>query len=315
MRPFSTSKPTWWVGPTGKAITDLTIASKVDADYIKALELRVLGTWLQNSTLHNQYGLYHAPEGFVAIESGIRAPSLPGLWKALNLLEFCTYDRQTGWVWVYEMCAHQMKLPLVGLDNQIKAANAWYRSMPDNPFLGPFHDRYKADLRLSVPRREGRAWQAPSKGLVPVPDLDLVQDPDHARATPAPTAGGRQHRGHVFCGQRLCLPRFLFDEFKGQLGPTWREGQIEAWAAAIDKVYVDEAKPIVDDPLTVWRQEWRTALKEFSRRPAAAASDWRERCPHGGSCGVPIQCAQRTAREHGTNFGEELEKLTAVEAS
>ncbi len=311
MRPFSISKPAWWVGPTGQAITALAIEAKTDEDYTKALELRTLGSWLQNCSLHNQYGLYHAPEGFVTVETGLRAARLPGLWKALNLLEFCTYDRQTGWVWVYEMAGHQLKLPLNGQDNQIKAASHWYRTMPDNPFLGPFWDRYRAELRLSVPRREGRARQAPSKGLVPGPVQDLDLDPDHARApAPAPTAGGRGHRGHVFCGQRLCLPRFLFDEFKGQLGPTWTEGQIETWAAAIDKAFVEEARPIVDDPLVVWRREWRAAMEDFARRPRATHT-WRDRCPHGGSCGTMRQCADLSSRDGSVSFSAALEQLEA----
>src|SRR5262245_36067404 len=205
MRPFSISKPTWWTGPTGRALSRLAKEATDLSAYTQALELRTLGTWLQTGSQHNQYGLFHAPEEFIVPETGLRATNLPGLWRALFLLEFCTYDRESGWVWVYEMARHQLDLPFNGQDNRIKAAASWYRAMPDNPFLGPFFDRYRVDMRL-VNRREGRPSQAPSKGLVP--DHDLVQDPVHLNGQHGGNGAAPRgkHRGHVVCGQRLCLP-------------------------------------------------------------------------------------------------------------
>jgi hypothetical protein len=84
---------------------------------------------------------------------------------------FCWWDEATGWVWVREMARFQFALPLRVADYRCHSAKKWYRSLPPNPFLGLWFDRYAKDFHLAtephaVERRAGPDPEAPSKGLV-----------------------------------------------------------------------------------------------------------------------------------------------------
>jgi hypothetical protein len=174
MRPYSQISPRWWTGDTGRQIARRSL-SECDSTYTAGLEVRVLGDWLMTGSMHNQYGLYYAPLVLIQAETGLRPSRVAAALETLAALEFASYDELTSFVWVREMAAWQLPLPLEREgrngkpDHRIEAARRWYRGEQPNPFLGEFFDRYGEPLWL-LERREmkglARGFDVPRKGPV-----------------------------------------------------------------------------------------------------------------------------------------------------
>lgn len=127
--------------------------------------------YLQSSPHSNMLGLYYQPIPFMGFELGIgEQEALKGLQACIEL-KLCTYDAETFVVWVYDMAADQIAPELKATDLRCKGIQSDYDNLPDNPFLGPWFDRYAQAFHLTR-RREGTrefplfsegAYQAPSK--------------------------------------------------------------------------------------------------------------------------------------------------------
>lgn len=127
--------------------------------------------YLQSSPHSNMLGLYYQPIPFMGFELGIgEQEALKGLEACIEL-KLCTYDSETFTVWVYDMAAEQIAPELKATDLRCKGIQSDYDNLQDNPFLGPWFDRYAQAFHLTR-RREGTretplfsqgAYQAPSK--------------------------------------------------------------------------------------------------------------------------------------------------------
>lgn len=149
------------------------------AQQIRALpnhkDVRILASYLITGPGACPYGLYFVSREMARIETNLTEEELTAAFAALAELDFAHLDASSGWVWVVEMAAQQLGAPLKATDFNVTNANRWYRTLPNNPFLAPFWDRYEADLGLGTgphgaDRREfvvrrGSGLQAPPKPL------------------------------------------------------------------------------------------------------------------------------------------------------
>ncbi|WP_449567066.1 DNA-binding protein [Lelliottia nimipressuralis] len=153
MRDYATVAPQFWLGKTGRELRAAGAQAQVVAFY------------LMTSPHANMLGLYYLPVLYLAHETGL---GLEGAAKGLkSAIEagFCSYDDQTEMVWVHEMAAYQVGRGLKAGDNRCAGVRNEYASIPENPFLPGFFERYKGDFHLAVMRGSVVESEGASKGL------------------------------------------------------------------------------------------------------------------------------------------------------
>ncbi len=143
MRSFTTVKPTYWNGETGREIRDRG-----------GKDAQLLGLYLLTNPHVNMIGLYYLPRVTIGRELALSEPDLTRAWTVLEDLRYAHYDATTSMVWVVEMAHHQIGHSLRGTDRKTPTIERMYVECPLNPFLGPFFDRYHDAFRLAA-RRDG----------------------------------------------------------------------------------------------------------------------------------------------------------------
>lgn len=178
MRDYATVAPQFWLGKTGRELRK------------KGAEAQVVSFYLMTSPHANMLGLYYLPILYIAHETGL---GLEGASKGLkSAIEagFCSYDEDTEMVWVHEMAAYQVGKALKPGDNRCAGVRNEYSSLPENPFLSSFYERYKTDFHLNFKRESRHISEGASKGLGSQDqEQDQEQDQDkdisgHGDATP-----------------------------------------------------------------------------------------------------------------------------------
>lgn len=178
MRDYATVAPQFWLGKTGRELRR------------QGAEAQVVSFYLMTSPHANMLGLYYLPILYIAHETGL---GLEGASKGLkSSIEagFCSYDEDTEMVWVHEMAAYQVGKALKPGDNRCAGVRNEYASIPENPFLSLFYERYKTDFHLNLKRESRRFSEGASKGLGSQDqEQDQEQDQDkdilgHGGATP-----------------------------------------------------------------------------------------------------------------------------------
>lgn len=152
MRDYAKVEPKAWHGGTFKALRK------------GGTEALLVGLYLMTSPSSNMIGLFNQPLLYMAHETGL---GIEGARKGLQACieaGFCSYDEETEIVWVHEMAKFQISEVLKPNDLRCKGVQKDYDSLPDNPFLGPFFDRYAAAFHMTNRRDpfEG-ACEDPSK--------------------------------------------------------------------------------------------------------------------------------------------------------
>lgn len=153
MRDYATVAPQFWLGKTGRELRK------------QGAEAQVVSFYLMTSPHANMLGLYYLPILYIAHETGL---GLEGASKGLkSSIEagFCSYDEDTEMVWVHEMAAYQVGRSLKPGDNRCAGVRNEYMSLPENPFLSLFYERYKTDFHLSFKRESHQISEGASKGL------------------------------------------------------------------------------------------------------------------------------------------------------
>lgn len=113
---------------------------------------RVLAHFLFSGRTDGPWGLYYKPISHMATELRRGEAAIKRGLADLARIDFAHADPSSGYVWVLEMCAYQLKpLPLKDTNLLIKSARRWYAAVPRNPFLGVWFDRYDGPLHLSNP--------------------------------------------------------------------------------------------------------------------------------------------------------------------
>lgn len=157
MRDYGKVSPHFWTGSTGKKLRECP-------DSI------VVAMYLMTCPHANMLGLYYMPLLYVAHETGL---GLEGAKKGLEWAceaGFCSYDEVSEMVWVHEMARFQVAESLKPTDNRCKGIQKDYDSLPANPFLSSFYEKYATAFCMTN-RREGKGTLslsnlAPSKPLV-----------------------------------------------------------------------------------------------------------------------------------------------------
>jgi hypothetical protein len=176
---YGITLPDFWDGPTGRAIG---AAGGKDA--------QLLALYLTANREATMIGLY--PIELSIVRARMQTLTPKAIEKALDVLAavgFADFDRASSHVWVREMAKFRLALhvkPLDVKDNRIKHAHKLYRECRTNPFLGPFFDRYAADLHMAERRGEAapegaseplrRGSGAPSKPVTET-ETDSVTEP------------------------------------------------------------------------------------------------------------------------------------------
>lgn len=167
MRDYATVSPQFWLGKTGRELRKSGPNAQVVAFY------------LMTSPHANMLGLYYLPVLYLAHETGLGFEGASeGLKRAIEA-GFCSYDHDSEMVWVHEMAAYQVGRALKPGDNRCAGVRNEYASLPENPFLPAFFERYQADFHMTLRRGDIRDSEGASKPPVSQDqDQDQEQDQD-----------------------------------------------------------------------------------------------------------------------------------------
>lgn len=157
MREYGKVSPHFWTGSTGKQLRQCP-------------ESLVVSMYLMTSPHANMLGLYYMPLLYVAHETGL---GMEGASKGLQWAceaGFCSYDHDSEMVWVHEMARFQIADKLKSTDKRSIGVQNEYNSLPSNPYLASFYDKYSQAFCMTE-KRENTAKksvksEAPSKPLV-----------------------------------------------------------------------------------------------------------------------------------------------------
>lgn len=154
---YSTVKDTIFTGRTGRELRR------------HPPEVRELQFWLTCGPDRDPFGIFICEPESVAPRIGRSVRSLRKSLDTLVALDFCAWDADSQWIWVKEMAHHQFQTPLKAVDHRCSTARKWYAGCLQNPFLGPWFDRYVLDFYLeqdphAVVRRGPPLKESPSKG-------------------------------------------------------------------------------------------------------------------------------------------------------
>lgn len=148
MRDYAKVSPHFWLGKTGKQLK-------------QGPETLIVSLYLMTNPHANMLGLYYIPVMFIAHETGL---SIEGASKGLQSAceaGFCAYDHETEVVWVYEMAKFQVADELKPADNRCKGIQKDYESIPNNPYLSAFFDKYAQAFCMTVKRGENSQKTSP----------------------------------------------------------------------------------------------------------------------------------------------------------
>lgn len=155
MRDYSKVGPQFWIGKTGKKLRAAGAAAQL------------VGLYLMTSPHANMTGLYYVSRDSIAHETGL---GMEGASKGLqSCIEagFCSYDDESEMVWVHEMAFFQIADKLSAADKRSAGVQNEYDALPDNPFLGPFFEKYGGPFNMKRNRGavDNSPIEAPSKPL------------------------------------------------------------------------------------------------------------------------------------------------------
>lgn len=139
MRNYGTVSPHFWTGKTGKELR-------------KSPEGLIVSLYLVTCPHANMLGLYYVPLLYIAHETGL---GIEGASKGLQWAEkagFCSYDHDTEIVWVHEMARFQIAEQLKPTDKRSIGAQNEYNSLPSNPYLASFYDKYSNAFCMTAKR-------------------------------------------------------------------------------------------------------------------------------------------------------------------
>lgn len=157
MRDYAKVSPHFWTGSTGKQLR-------------QSPEGMIVAMYLMTSPHANMLGLYYVPLLYLAHETGL---GLEGASKGLEWAKtvgFCSYDPDSEMVWVHEMARFQVADELKVTDNRCKGIQNEYSSLPSNPYLESFYDKYHQVFCMTKKRENSSKkvspYEAPQKPLV-----------------------------------------------------------------------------------------------------------------------------------------------------
>lgn len=156
VRDYGKVSPHFWTGTTGKKLRN-------------SPEAVIVAMYLMTSPHANMLGLYYMPILYVAHETGLGFEGASKGLRSACEAGFCSYDEASEMVWVHEMARFQVADSLKPADNRCKSVQKDYDSLPSNPFLAGFFDKYATAFCMTSRRGEitktNSPLQAPSNPL------------------------------------------------------------------------------------------------------------------------------------------------------
>ena len=174
MRDYGKVSPKFWVGDTGKALRK------------QGAEAQLVALYLMTSPHANMLGLYYVPAMYIAHETGLGFEGASEGLRRCCEVGFCHYDEASEVVWVVEMAQYQIADKLSGNDKRIKGVQNEYDSIPGNPYLEPFFERYGQAFCMGNCRKYDRPEQAPSK---PLASQEQEQEQEQEQKEEKPLSG------------------------------------------------------------------------------------------------------------------------------
>lgn len=110
---------------------------------------QVIALYLSSSPHANILGFYRCPLAYLAHDLGFDMETAKKVMDKLTQIGFAAYDEDTDYVFVYGMCALQIK-PLKAGDTKVVFAKRMYQSFPESPLKLMFYQRYSEHLRLEL---------------------------------------------------------------------------------------------------------------------------------------------------------------------
>jgi hypothetical protein len=153
-RQYGRVATTFWTGETGRAIK------------AQGAEASLVALYLTTSPHSNMLGLYYVSPLYIAVETEL---GIPGASKGLRgCIEagFCAYDEPSGFVWVYEMAKFQIADALTMTDKRCLGVQRFYDSLPPNPYLGEFYERYREPFKMRSKRESTPPNTSPMQGAL-----------------------------------------------------------------------------------------------------------------------------------------------------
>lgn len=150
MRDYAKVAPKMWHGKTMKALR-------------KHPEGLVVALYLMTSPSSNMLGLFAQPVLYMAYETGLGEEGARKGLQCCIEAGYCSYDEESEFVWVHEMASYQIAKELKASDLRCKGIQKEYETLPENPFLGAFFERYASAFHLTNARGIEGASQGPSK--------------------------------------------------------------------------------------------------------------------------------------------------------
>ncbi len=151
MKDYSKVSPQFWSGKTGKALK------------AKGQEAIIVGLYLMTCQHGNMLGMFYLPVAYIAADTGLGFEGASkGLTSACEA-GFCCYDHDSEVVWVYEMALYQVADQLEAKDNRCKGIQREYDSIPENPYLAAFFDRYCSAFHMTSKRESDNGLASPSE--------------------------------------------------------------------------------------------------------------------------------------------------------
>ncbi|WDZ50205.1 hypothetical protein LF296_12830 [Acinetobacter vivianii] len=141
MRDYGKVSPHFWTGTTGKKLRN-------------SPEAVIVAMYLMTSPHANMLGLYYMPILYVAHETGLGFEGASKGLRSACEAGFCSYDEASEMVWVHEMARFQVADSLKPADNRCKSVQKDYDSLPSNPFLAGFYDKYATAFCMTSRRGE-----------------------------------------------------------------------------------------------------------------------------------------------------------------
>lgn len=153
MRDYGKVSPQFWIGKTGKALRR------------QGPHTQLVALYLMTCPHANMLGLYYVPKMYIAHETGLGLEAAERGLAGCVEAGFCEYDEASEMVWVGEMAKYQIAETLKEKDLRCKGVQNEYDSLPENPYLDTFRDRYGAAFCMTPPPKSTASSEAPLQPL------------------------------------------------------------------------------------------------------------------------------------------------------
>lgn len=226
MRDYSKVLARIWIGKTGKEIKSF------------GPETTVLAHYLISSPHAHMSGAYYLPLSYMVHESGLSSKAAPKALQNLISIDFCTYDKNTEYVWVHNMARYQVGEELHPKDNMVKHMNKHFKNLPQVSFLTRFYEKYRVPFYL----KERKDLEIISEGASEVVrSQEQEQETEHETEQDEEECVAEPHCGSALETGEITIPLKNGDEFQVSYL------QSEKWQKTYTKIDVAQVLKQIQD--------------------------------------------------------------------